>query len=1660
MALLTGGVSLSVVYPNYRSRLIARKHPFDHIGLARTKHSSHTKLFSNSLVACTHDLNPDGVRTIMTRQVLFVAFLIFMFCGLGLAQNLDYVDVERPQNTPLIRMPIGFISPLSGQVHIEIPLLELPTRDGLSIRAAMKYDTAFWAVSHQGFAPQTGSDLKLGGEQELHGYRYTVTTTTSHSCPAGWTGTESVKTLKGVLDATGLHPVSGNYYVTTFSCENANGNWYNQPPENINVRTDDGEYFVSMSVIIGGGGSSSVATIAWAADGTTFDTIPYVDTNGNYISGSSPLSAPYTTNPLSTSGGNTWCFTMPDNSTAYINIIDSNGSTDTYTVNCTTYVSSGNSVKVLTSFILPDTTRYTFTYDPSHDYVLNRVTLPTGGQISFTYSSTPRYDGIYPQLASATFEGGTWTFNQTHSGSAVTTTVTAPPRFDVLSQSYVQDTSIYTGDVGPQGSFLGEARYYSGSTTLLKTIDLTYFYQCLASVSTTLNDTGQTAKIQYSYGTAGCSPAQKQEFDYGASTPTRTTVYQYLGDMSGGIAYNSQYHIYNRPVSISVYPGANTSGTPMQQTIYTYDEYSQNYCTSGIPNLTNITGALMHDDTNHGGTFYARGNVTSTKKLVSGSSYVTSHACYDTLGNVTQTVDEKGNPTTFDYTENWADSTCVASGSLTRAFASVVTDALGFRQKTTRASCTGLKTAVADENDLRSGRAGSTFTYDREARPLCVNDPDGGQSCNAYFMTAQPPYTTQTTLINSSLSKTSKTVLDSFGRVQQTQLTSDPGGTTYTLIMYDALGRESQVYNPTRCNPVTTNCGEPTWGYTTYNYDALGRTTRVTHSDGTFVATSYKGRATDVLDEGNGTRSIERVSQVDGLGRLVSICEVTGTAQLGAGGTPAACGQDIAKTGFLTSYSYDVLGNLLTVNQGSLGQRTFAYDSLSRLLCTANPETGTAACPSPDNGTYTAGTTRYAYDANGNLSSRTRPAPNLNPLNPTVTTTYQYDALDRLTQKSYSDTVPTYTNGTPTVMYGYDQTSITMGSQQFSIYNNIGRMSWSAPVTQAWYTISMNAFSYDPMGRIAELWQSNPVNSNNIFVSYGYDFLGDETSRSLSGDTYAATYNGAGRLTSFTATDYTDATNPANLLTSVQYDSFGHIISGNLANGLSLSSGYDARGRVTAMAVGTNCSVGNCSTNKYRFTTAYAPNSDIASSMDTVNGNWTYTYDDLNRLSTGVANNGEGCSWDYDRYGNRWHQNQYNGTCFTPTFSFTGNNNRIDGYSYDAAGNLLSDRFHTYQYDAENRIVSVDNGATTYTYDAEDRRVAKNTSGSLTDFIYDREGHAILTNPATPTFIEMYAAGMHLGTYIVNSALTDTIFYYDHDDWLGTERARTDLSGTACETISSLPFGDNQTITSTCGDLSPLHFTGKERDSESGLDNFGKRYNASSLGRFMSPDPFIPFNLKKDKFEAWISNPQHWNKYAYALNNPLLYVDPSGMTETIYYWLNSSLTDAQKKYFQEHKTDILNAIASKLKEAGIKDVVFKEGSSLSDSQVKSMLQSQPKGVAFLNFANKSYGGINAPPDQLGVTDLTNARSAVFVGNLQAGNPSAAELSFRISEVSDHELGHGIGFYSRGPAMSFIEFWNRDLMNEGQGMPTGPRHFDMSIPQNRQAADEINEQPEH
>jgi RHS repeat-associated protein len=113
---------------------------------------------------------------------------------------------------------------------------------------------------------------------------------------------------------------------------------------------------------------------------------------------------------------------------------------------------------------------------------------------------------------------------------------------------------------------------------------------------------------------------------------------------------------------------------------------------------------------------------------------------------------------------------------------------------------------------------------------------------------------------------------------------------------------------------------------------------------------------------------------------------------------------------------------------------------------------------------------------------------------------------------------------------------------------------------------------------------------------------------------------------------------------------------------------------------------------------------------------------------------------------------------------------------------------------------------------------------------------------------------------------TGNATYFYHRDHLGSTRLGTDLTGHVSGTnYDFLPFGEQIAGTNA----TYIKFTGNERDSESGLDNFGARYNSSSLGRFMSPDP--------ENAGASLDSPQSWNAYSYVLNNPLNAVDPSGL---------------------------------------------------------------------------------------------------------------------------------------------------------------------------------------
>jgi RHS repeat-associated protein len=125
-------------------------------------------------------------------------------------------------------------------------------------------------------------------------------------------------------------------------------------------------------------------------------------------------------------------------------------------------------------------------------------------------------------------------------------------------------------------------------------------------------------------------------------------------------------------------------------------------------------------------------------------------------------------------------------------------------------------------------------------------------------------------------------------------------------------------------------------------------------------------------------------------------------------------------------------------------------------------------------------------------------------------------------------------------------------------------------------------------------------------------------------------------------------------------------------------------------------------------------------------------------------------------------------------------------------------------------------------------------------------------------------------------------------DWLGSTRTLTDATGAVVSRHDYAPMGKEIPTELGGRESGNFHgaagprvkFTGKERDAESGLDYFGARYYSGAQGRFGSPDPYnVAGAQTPEELDAFVSNPQGWNRYAYTLNDPLNYVDPDGMKE-------------------------------------------------------------------------------------------------------------------------------------------------------------------------------------
>jgi len=834
-------------------------------------------------------------------------------------------------------------------------------------------------------------------------------------------------------------------------------------------------------------------------------------------------------------------------------------------------------------------------------------------------------------------------------------------------------------------------------------------------------------------------------------------------------------------------------------------------------------------------TYSNTGHPTKTLKWTSGNAWLTSTATYSSSNGTLQIAyDVNGTPSTYGY------GTGGCNGLLPT---SVTVAGSGVNLSTTMQwDCNGA--VVTSQTDANGQPTTTHYTLNGVAdplyRPLSVVDPLTNTTTLSYS-----PITSESAMnFNGTISTTDALVTtDGLGRDIFTQKRQGQGSSTFDTTQ-TGYGWNSIGVVTTQSMPYASTQAEG--AVTTTQYDALGRPLTVT--DGGGGVTSYQYLQNYVIQTVGPTQTFQKQLQYDGLGRLISVCEITSASGSGA------CGN--SKTGFLTQYTYDALGNLLTVTQnaqpGATQQtRTYTYDGLSRLTSERNPEWG------PGTATYTYDVACSPYPASiGDMTTKLDAAGN--------TTCYLYDGLHRLTDAG---------NGTTTCRHlRYDNnvtppTGITVSMTEARLEEAYTDACSGSKVTDEW-------FGYDADGRMTDVYESTP-DSGTPYYHTSSCYWPNGTIESLSGiPGVPAIYygnstctnsgnglDGEGRVTQVSAAN---GTSPAS---SITYSSAttSTALTGSLT-GVSFTSGdsdgfsYDPNtGRQTGYTFSVNGATDSgtlyWNQNGTLGTLQIVDQLSFSADSETCK----YFYDALGRLG-GVDSNGYsvdcGSTWSqlfaFDPFGNITKSGSLT---FLPTYSPTTNRYTLSGVNvqYDLNGNLLTDNLNTYTWDPSFGNPKSVNGIN-LVYDALGRMVEQQ-SGTNMEILYSPAGKTALMNGQTLTRAFIGVPGG--GTAIYNSV---GLAYYRHPDWLGSSRLTSTVTPptTGYPTTAYAPFGEQY------GSDSP------QSDASFTVYDFTYREYSPSQGRWVSPDPSGLGAVDP-------TNPQSWNRYAYALNNPLSYIDPTGL---------------------------------------------------------------------------------------------------------------------------------------------------------------------------------------
>lgn len=712
--------------------------------------------------------------------------------------------------------------------------------------------------------------------------------------------------------------------------------------------------------------------------------------------------------------------------------------------------------------------------------------------------------------------------------------------------------------------------------------------------------------------------------------------------------------------------------------------------------------------------------------------------------------------------------------------------------------------------------------------------------------------------------------------------------------------------------------------FTTHTYDALGREIKMAQPDGSYSETLFEPLIKIIKDEeqtkpqsshfGAAMRYEEDgLLNKDGAGRLRKVTE-------------------LMPEPWITQYRYDVLDNLTGYTDSQGNQKHIEYDGLSRKTFMNDPDRGHMNYSYDDASNLTQAvdakqqTIDYTYDGVNRLLTEAYQG------NATPSVTYHYDAAygpvspgqlygsdvpqsyiaDLLAGQNpgqgadvnndgifdVADIVKLSKTETATLVAENTLGQLAWvedeaGEEHYS-YDERARKTWTirqiedGSNTQNYYT----GMEYDSMDRVTRL--SYPDRSYvdyefnrrgflesvpNIINAYDYNPSGQNKDLTLNnGINTVYTYDNRLRLASLKTTRNTNNLSLQHLTYS--YDAVSNITQID-----------DLRNTTTLTTIGTELGLNNTEAQKYKAKQNFTYDNLYRLTQaknDAVYGSITYAYDQIGNMTNKNAaslttpdtlmdfgNMGYGGSAGAINRDGRAANDAPGPHAITSTTK--GPNGQLE-FTYDANGNLTSERGLSYQWDEKDRLTGMTKTGTTgtYRYDFNNSRKLKQVSdaqNNVQSTVHYVDKYSEVRDGKLIKYV--YAGASRVARTSANNTSKQALIpetYYHHDH-LGSTNLASATNGNVTEHLVNYPFGRSRlAVNINNTNKSDYRFTGKERDDETDLEYFEARY-LGVAGQFISVDPK---RINIDKESKWLKFSKNLNIYSYVNNNPLSSVDPQG----------------------------------------------------------------------------------------------------------------------------------------------------------------------------------------